>query len=146
MLIHLPPGFEAAAHARNIPKAVFDEVSGGTKTAVAVIAVNHDRGLFVGILDKFLNIAIIKMHGARYVRGAVGSRIPNIDEDTLFLVEFFLGLVYLYLLYVVHYLAPLFMLYPSSVDFTSNYGPPCHGAFDRLDSYHDLRLRYNSAS
>src|SRR5262245_38386706 len=106
MLIRLPPGFEPAAHARNILEAVFHEVSRGAETAVAVIAVNDDRRFFVGILDKFLDIAIMKMQCAGYVRRAIGTRVANIDEDALFLVEFFLGLVYLYLLYVVHYLAP----------------------------------------
>ena len=102
MFIHLPPRFKAAAHACNILEAVFNEVSSGTETAVAVIAVYDDRRFFVGILDKFLNIAIMKMPRAGYVGRAIGTRITDIDEDTLFLVEFFLGLVYLYLLYVVH--------------------------------------------
>ena len=106
MLIDLTPRFKAAAHARNILEAVFNEVSSGAETAVAVIAVNDHWRLFVGILDKFLNIAIMKMPRAGYVGRAIGTRITDIDEDTLFLVEFFLGLVYLYLLYVVHYLAP----------------------------------------
>jgi hypothetical protein len=106
MLIHLAPRFKAAAHARNILEAVFNEVGGRAKTAVAVIAVYDDWRFFVGILDKFLNIAIMKMQGAGYVSGVIGTRITDIDEDTLFLVEFFLGLVYLYLLYVVHYLTP----------------------------------------
>src|SRR4030095_3630174 len=106
MFIHLPPSFEAAAHACNILEAVFNEIGGRAKTAVAVIAVNDDRRFFVGILDKFLNIAIMKMPRAGYVGGVMGTRITDIDEDTLFLVEFCLGLVYLYLLYVVHYLTP----------------------------------------
>jgi hypothetical protein len=60
MLIDLTPRFKAAAHARNILKAVFNEVSSGAETAVAVIAVYDHRRFFVGILDKFLNIAIMK--------------------------------------------------------------------------------------
>jgi hypothetical protein len=106
MLIHLPPCFEASAHTRDAFEAVFNEVRGGSKTAVTVVAVDDDRGLFVGVLDKFLNIAIMKMKRAGYVRRAIRSRIANIDKNALLLVEFFLGLVYLYLLYVVHYLAP----------------------------------------
>jgi hypothetical protein len=106
MFIYLPPCFEAAAHARNNLEAVFNEVSGGAETAVTVIAVNHYRRLFVGVLDKFLNIAIMKMERAGYVGCAIRTRIANIDKNAFFLVEFFLGLVYLYLLYVVHYLAP----------------------------------------
>ena len=106
MLIHLTPRFEAAAHARNILEAVFNEVGGCAETAVTVVAVDDNLGLFVGILDKFLNIAIMKMPRAGDMGRAIGTRITDIDEDTLFLVEFFLGLVYLYLLYVVHYLTP----------------------------------------
>ena len=106
MLIHLPPGFEPAAHARDVLEAVFSEVSSGAETAVTVIAVNNHWRLFVGVLDKFLNIAIMKMPRAGYVSRVIRTRISNIDEDALFLVEFFLGLVYLYLLYVVHYWAP----------------------------------------
>src|SRR5262245_21114656 len=106
MLIHLPPGFEPAAHARDILEAVFNEVSGGAETTVTVIAVHDHWHLFVGTLDEFLNIAVMKMPRAGYVGRAIGTRIANIDEDALFLIEFFLGLVYLYLLYVVHYLAP----------------------------------------
>src|SRR5262249_27971811 len=75
-------------------------------TAVTVIAVHDHWRLFIGILDEFLNIAVMKVPRAGYMGCAIGTRIANIDEDTLFLVEFFLGLVYLYLLYVVHYLAP----------------------------------------
>ena len=110
MFIHLPPGFEAAAHACDVLEAVFNEVSGRAQTAVTVVALDDNRGLFVSVLDKLLNIAIMKMPGAGYVGRAIGTRITDIDEDTLFLVEFFLGLVYLYLLYVVHYLAPVYAL------------------------------------
>jgi hypothetical protein len=110
MLIRLPPGFEPAAHARNILEAVFHEVSRGAEAAVTVIAVNDDRCLLVGIVDEFLNVAVMKMSRAGYMGRAIGTRIANIDEHALFLVEFFLGLVYLYLLYVVHYLAPVYAL------------------------------------
>ena len=145
MLIHLTPRFEAAAHARNILEAVFNEVSGCAETAVTVVAVDDNRGLFVGILDKFLNIAIMKMQGAGYVGGVIGTRITNIDKDALFLVEFFLGLVYLYLLYVVHYLAPcLCSIHQRLILQAAMDGPAI--AHHRLDPYHDLRLWYNSAS
>src|SRR5262245_62587614 len=106
MLIHLPPGFEPAAHARNILEAVFNEVSSGAETAVTVVAINDHRCLFVNVLDEFLNVAVMKVPRSGYMGRAIGSRIANIDEDTLFLVEFFLGVVYLYLLYVVNYLTP----------------------------------------
>src|SRR5262245_47580291 len=106
MLIHLPPGFEPAAHARNILEAIFNEVSSGAETAVTVIAVHDHRCLFVDVLDEFLNVTVMKVPRAGYMGRAIGTRIANIDEDALFLVEFFLGLVYLYLWYVVHYLAP----------------------------------------
>ena len=106
MLIHLPPGFEPAAHARHILEAVFNEVSSGAETAVTVVAINDHRCLFVDVLNEFLNVTVMKVPRAGYMGRAIGTRIANIDEDTLFLVEFFLGLVYLYLWYVVHYLAP----------------------------------------
>src|SRR5262249_36240941 len=77
VLIHLAHGFETAAHARNILEAVFDEVSGGAETAVAVIAVDDNRGLFVGVLDKLLNIAVMKMTRAGYMGRAIGSGIAN---------------------------------------------------------------------
>ena len=106
MLIDLTPRFKAAAHARHILEAVFNEVSSGAETAVTVVAINDHRCLFVDVLDEFLNVAVMKVPRSGYMGRAIGTRIANIDEDTLFLVEFFLGLVYLYLLYVVHYLAP----------------------------------------
>ena len=59
MLIQLPPCFEAAAHTRDVFETVFNEIRGRSKTAVTVVAVDDDRGLFVGVLDKFLNIAIM---------------------------------------------------------------------------------------
>jgi hypothetical protein len=95
MLIHLPPRFKADAHTRNILEAVFHEVSRGAKAAVTVIAVNDDRRLFIGILDKFLDIAIMKMQRAGYVRCAIRSRIANIDKHGLFLIQLLLGLMYL---------------------------------------------------
>src|SRR6266704_5053062 len=79
MLINLSPCFEAAAHARDVFEAVFNEVRGRAKTAVTVVAVDDDRGLFVGVLDKFLNIAIMEMQRAGYVaaRYDPGSRIST---------------------------------------------------------------------
>src|SRR5215510_8085446 len=106
MFIHLPPGFEPATHAHNILEAVFNEVSSGAETAVTVVAINDHRCLFVDVLNEFLNVTVMNVPRAGYMGRAIGTRIANIDEDALFLVEFFLGLVYLYLWYVVHYLAP----------------------------------------
>src|SRR5215831_9218789 len=91
MFIHLPPGFEPAAHARHILEAVFNEVSSDPETAVTVIAVHDHRRLFVGILDEFLNVTVMKVPRAGYMGRAIGTRIANIDEDALFLVEFFLA-------------------------------------------------------
>ena len=145
MLIRLPPGFEPAAHARHILEAVFHEVSRGPKAAVAVIAVNDHWRLFVGILDKFLNIAVLKMPRAGDMSRAIGTRIANIDEHTLFLVEFFLGLVYLYLLYVVHYLAPCLCSIHQRLILQAAMDGPAIAHFHRLDPYHDLRPWYNSA-
>ena len=145
MLIHLPPRFEAAAHARNILEAVFNEVGGRAKTAVTVVAINDDLGLFVSILDKILNIAVMKMQGTGYVGGVIGTRITNIDKDALFLVEFFLGLVYLYLLYVVHYLTPCLCSTDQRVILQAALDGPAIAHFHRLDPYHDLRPWYNSA-
>ena len=145
MLIDLTPRFKAAAHARHILEAVFNEVSSGAETAVAVIAVYDDRRFFVGILDKFLNIAIMKMPRAGYMGRAIGTRIANIDENALFLVEFFLGLVYLYLLYVVHYLTPCLCSTDQRLILQAAMDGPAIAHFHRLDPYHDLRPWYNSA-
>src|SRR5262249_27480417 len=106
MFIHLPPGFEPAAHARHILEAVFNEVSSGAETAGTVVAINDHRCRFVDVLNEFLNIAVMKVPRSGYMGRAIRTRIADINEDALFLVDFFLGLVYLYLLYVVHYLAP----------------------------------------
>src|SRR5262245_7057175 len=84
MLIHLPPSFEPAAHTCNILEAVFNEVSSGPETAVTVITVHDHWCLFVGILDEFLNVAVMKMSRAGYMGGSIGTRIANIDEDALF--------------------------------------------------------------
>jgi len=89
MLIQLPPCFEAAAHTRDVLKAVFNEVRGRTKTAVTVVAVDDHRGLFAGVLDKFLNIAIMKVQRAGYVRRAIRSRIANIKNMDAFSSSFF---------------------------------------------------------
>src|SRR4030095_10920428 len=102
MLIHLPPCFEAAAHTRDVFEAVFNEVRGRAKTAVTVIAVDDDRGLFVGVLDKFLNIAIMEMQRAGYVRCAIRSRIANIDKDGRFLIQLLFRLMNLNLWYLRH--------------------------------------------
>ena len=61
MLIHLPPSLEATAHARDVLEAVFEEISGGAQAAVAVVAVNHDHGTLVGVLDEFPHVAIVQM-------------------------------------------------------------------------------------
>src|SRR5439155_7485059 len=102
MLIHLPPCFEAAAHTRDVFEAVFNEVRGRAKTAVTVVAVDNDRGLFVGVLDKFLNIAIIEMQRAGYVRRAIRSGIANIDKDGRFLFQLLFRLMYLDLGNIYH--------------------------------------------
>src|SRR4029077_8237844 len=102
MLIQLPPCFEAAAHTRDVLKAVFNEIRGRTKTAVTVVAVDDHRGLFVGVLDKFLNIAIMKVQRAGYVRRAIRSRIANIDKHGRFLFQLLFRLMYLNLWYLRH--------------------------------------------
>src|SRR5205823_6458934 len=72
------------------------------KTAVTVVAVDDDRGLFVGVLDKFLNIAIMKMQRAGDMRRAIRSRIANIDKHGRFLFQLLFRLMYLDLGNIYH--------------------------------------------
>src|SRR5689334_19471838 len=53
MLEHLPPGFEASAHAGHVLESVLDQKRGSAQAAVAVIAVNDYAFIFVGVLQKF---------------------------------------------------------------------------------------------
>src|SRR5512135_80955 len=93
MLIRLPPGFEAAAHADDVLEAVFQKKGGGAEAAVAVVAVNHEAFFFVGVLKKLLHVAVVQMNRPRNMRLAVGAGIANIDEQGLLLIEFSLGIM-----------------------------------------------------
>ena len=62
MLVDLPPGFEAAAHAGDVFEAVFQKVSDGSKAAVAVVAVNDDFAVLVRAGDEFLHVTIVPMN------------------------------------------------------------------------------------
>src|SRR5919106_885904 len=95
MLVCPPPRFESAAHARHILETVFNEISRRSQTAVPVITVHDHWHLFVGILNKILNIAVVEMERAGNVRRTIRTRVANIDEHAFFFVELLLGLVYL---------------------------------------------------
>ena len=97
MSIDLTPCFETAAHAGDILKTVLDQVGCGAETAVTVITIDHDRLLFVRILNELLHIAVVQMQRSWNVRRLVRARIANIDEHRVFLIEPLFGLVNLYL-------------------------------------------------
>jgi hypothetical protein len=87
MSINLTPCFETAGHADDIFKTVLDQVGCGAETAITVIAVNHDRLVFVGILKELLHIAVVQMQRSRDMRRLVRAWIANIDEHRILLIE-----------------------------------------------------------
>ena len=97
MSIDLTPCFETAAHAGDIFKTVLEKVGCGAETAVTVIAVNHDRLLFIRILNELLHIAVVQMQRSRNVRRLVRARIADIDEHGLIPIEPLFSFVNLYL-------------------------------------------------
>ena len=97
MLIQLPPPLETAAHADDVFKSILDQKRGRAETAVTVITINHNRFFLVGLLNEFLNVAIVQTNRAGDMRLAVRGRIANIDEQALFLIEPLSGVVNLYL-------------------------------------------------
>src|SRR5215470_5040413 len=107
MLIHLPPSFEAAAHAGDIFETIFDQERSRAQTAIAVVTIDDNGRLFIRILQKFLHIPVGQMHGSRNVGRAVGAWITNIDERACFAIQFLLCLMNLNLRYVVHDFSPL---------------------------------------
>jgi len=74
MLVDLPPGFEAAAHAGDVFEAVFQKVSDGSKAAVAVAAAKDDFAVLIRACDEFLHVPVMQMNGSGNVRRPVADR------------------------------------------------------------------------
>src|SRR5918999_3838031 len=97
MLIHLPPCFEAAAHAGDVFKSIVNEKSGRAETAVAMIAVDYDRLILIRTLQKILHVVIVQMNRARNMRLPIGTRIANIDKGNRSFIQLLLSIVNLHL-------------------------------------------------
>lgn len=80
MLVHLAPGLKAAAHARYILEAVFNEVCCGAQAAVAVVAIDDHIGILIRILDELLHVSIVQVHRAGNVRRLIRTWITDVDE------------------------------------------------------------------
>src|SRR6266545_2950910 len=93
MLIHLPPRFEAATHARNVFESIVNQKRGCAETAVAVIAINNNRLILFRFLQKLLCVAVVQVKRPRNMRLAVRSGIANIDARTRSLIELRLGIM-----------------------------------------------------
>src|SRR5919197_4508096 len=102
MLIHLAPGFKSPAHTAHVLEFILNQISCRVKTAIAMIAIDNHWLIFGGILNKVLNVSIMKVQRARYVRRLVGARIANINECAFLLIEHLFGFANLDLWNLVH--------------------------------------------
>ena len=93
MFIHLPPGFEAAAHARDILETILYEIRRRPQAAVTVVAVDDDRRFFVRALNELLHVAVMQVQRAGDMCRKVRTGVPDIDESAGALIELLLSLV-----------------------------------------------------
>ena len=106
MLVHLPPRFEAAAHARDIFESAFHKVSDGAQTAVTAITVNNHFAILISAFDEFLHVPVVQMNGSGDVRCPVRTRVRYIHKHAIMPIELFLGLLNLNFQNLIHLYSP----------------------------------------